>query len=124
MPLGDTIPSPVIDGTVYISEIEVKSDLFKSKSIVDFDIASERNKEFESPHDPVKVMLIKSFKHTVGKNTYEYEAMKSTVVPRHIAERLNELGLLYVGGIDSLSLKRMIDKPDKKKDWTIKVPRG
>jgi len=88
--------------------------LFRKHDITAY--SAEITDEVLNPDDIVSVTTIKDYKHRVGKDTYEYWAMEETTVPLSVARLLDELGLLYRGGIpgDRKPLRR------DKSSWTFR----
>ena len=130
MKYANLVPNlPETFDTLEVNDEEYMPLLFKTHDIREFSAKGLRNAsdptvvaETGLPTDIVAVTVIKDYQHTVGKHSYRYKAMCPTTVPRHVAELLYELGLLYVGGVADV-IKTKIEAREGPTPWIIPVPR-
>ena len=73
--------------------------LFRKHHITDYSGSSIMLDESLNPDEIVSVTTIKDYSHRVGRDTYVYRAMEETTVPLCVARMLDEIGILYKGGI-------------------------
>jgi hypothetical protein len=96
-------PLPEVEGGITVDETLFLAGIFKEGDINMYASRAELLEENRNPDDIVDVIVIQDYVHVVGKDMYEYKAMEKTTVPLHVAEILDELNLLYKGGISVAS---------------------
>jgi len=119
----ETVPRvPPADSSLSVDEGIIYQPLYKKHHIKDEKLREDvyTLAEQGNPEDIVRVTLVKDFEHFVGNDYYKYEAFKETTVPRHVAEFLAELGLLYIGGVASSLIEKVYSRKNPS-SWSVNV---
>ena len=125
MKIVATLPKlPQPESTFLVDESIVTKPLYKVHNIHDFvpKNSAELLAAQGNPDEVVKVTLVQDHEHVVGPNTYRYKAYEETTVPRHVAEILEESGLLYSGGVNT-SIRQKVQLTKENTRWTVPITR-